>query len=139
MQVTYGLDNSLLKQQMNKLKIDNKAIDKIINAIYSILAIGICLLLGYSIKHIMGGLPPSLYGMIIFTVLLHNGMLNEQKVKESIAWGIRHMGICFIPAGVGMINHYQLVKQHGLMLVVITFLTTFFLLTAVGLFFEKNQ
>ena len=46
------------------------------------------------------------------------------------------MGVCFVPAGVGIINHFELIKHHGLAIVFIIFITTFILLSFVGIVFE---
>jgi len=110
-----------------------------LNILYSLISISICLLSGYAINNVFGGLPASLYGMVIFTLLLKLRVLNAEKVNASIAWGLKHMGVCFVPAGVGIINHYQLLKQHGLALVIITFVTTFIVLTFVGLYFQRLE
>lgn len=109
------------------------------NSLYSIAFITLCLLLGYGIHFTIGGLPSSLYGMIIFTLFLHLRICNADKVKASIAWGLKHMGVCFVPAGVGIINHYQLIKTHGLTLVAITFISTFFILTFVGVVAQRFE
>lgn len=113
--------------------------NKAINSFYTLTAISLCLLAGYQIEFILGSLPPSLYGMVLFTLLLHFNLINSKKVERTIAWGLKNMGICFVPAGVGMINHFDLIQQHGVMLVALTFITTFVLLTAVGLFFQHIE
>lgn len=101
--------------------------------LYSSLAIAASLTAGKLLAASIGGLPGSLHGMIIFTVLLHFQVLDAQIIKPAIAWIIGHMGVCFVPAGVGIINHFELIKHHGLAIVAIIFLTTFILLTFVGL------
>ncbi|WP_206483569.1 CidA/LrgA family protein [Thalassotalea sp. G2M2-11] len=109
------------------------------NALYSISFICLSLALGYAFYAVLGGLPPSLYGMIIFTLLLHFRLCQAEKVKASIDWGIRHMGVCFVPAGVGIMNQYPLIKQHGLALVSIIFITTFLVLTFVGVLYQRLE
>ena len=47
------------------------------------------------------------------------------------------MGVCFVPAGVGIINHLELVKEFGVVIVAITFASTFILLTIVGLYYQR--
>ena len=47
------------------------------------------------------------------------------------------MAVCFVPAGVGIVNHLDLVRQFGLAIVSITFVTTFILLTLVGLIYQR--
>ena len=109
------------------------------NLLYTLLFIATCLIIGYVINHILGGLPASLYGMMAFTLMLHFRLCDATRVKTSIAWGIKNMGVCFVPAGVGIINHFQLIKTHGLMLVAITFIGTLLVLTFVGLLFQRLE
>ncbi|WP_448546760.1 CidA/LrgA family protein [Thalassotalea fusca] len=108
-----------------------------INALYCAATIGLCLILGHFISEYLGGLPRSLYGLILFTLMLHWRWIDANRVKASIAWGLRNMGVCFVPAGVGIIEHFQLVKQHGLAIVGITFVTSLMLLTFVAYFYRK--
>ena len=93
--------------------------------------------MGKLIAAYIGGLPASLYGMVTFTLLLHYQCLNDSKIKKSIAWGLQNMVVCFVPAGVGIINHFELIKSHGLTIVFIIFITTFLLMTLVGLGYQK--
>jgi holin-like protein len=107
------------------------------NALYSLLSLYLSLLLGKGLYASVGGLPGSLYGMIIFSLLLHFKLLDAARVGKSIQWIIQHMGVFYVPAGVGIINHFELIKTHGLVLVGIIFFTTFLLMTLVGLTFDK--
>lgn len=107
------------------------------NIIYTISAIIICLALGKTLNYCIGGLPASLYGMIIYCLFLQLGWLAPDKVHQANKWGINHMGVCFIPAAVGVINHFELIKNHGYSLVAIIFFTTFFLITFIGVLAEK--
>jgi holin-like protein len=106
--------------------------------IYSILSVCFCLLIGKSIEFFLPILPASLYGMAIFTLLLHTRLLNAQRIQPCIEWALTHMALCFIPAGVGIINHFELIKQHGIALVAIIFFTTFLLLTLVGVVYQRQ-
>jgi len=106
--------------------------------IYSILSVSFCLLVGKSIEFFLPILPASLYGMAIFTLLLHYRFINAQRIKPCIEWALTHMALCFIPAGVGIINHFELIKQHGIALIAIIFFTTFLLLTLVGVAYQRK-
>ena len=106
--------------------------------IYSLLSVTICLLAGKAIELFLPILPASLYGMMIFTALLHNRFLNAKRIQPCIEWALANMAVCFVPAGVGIINHYELIKNHGLVLVGIIFFTTFLLLTFVGLTYQRQ-
>jgi len=106
------------------------------NTLYSLLAISLCLGLGKGLTALIGGLPASLYGMITFTACLHFSLIKAERVQVCIVWIIKHMGVCFVPAGVGIINHLELIKNHGFALVGIIFLSTFVLLTFIGLSYQ---
>ena len=106
--------------------------------IYSLLSVTICLLAGKAIELFLPVLPASLYGMMIFTTLLHYRFLNAKRIQPCIEWALANMAVCFVPAGVGIINHYELIKNHGLMLVSIIFFTTFLLLTFVGITYQRQ-
>jgi holin-like protein len=108
------------------------------NIIYSIVAIAACVIFGKLISYYLGGLPSSLYGLICFTLLLHIKAISADKVQLSIEWIIKNMSVCFVPAGVGIIDHFELVKNHGIVIVFIIFITTFFLITVVGVLFEMK-
>ncbi|MCW8833565.1 MAG: CidA/LrgA family protein [Colwellia sp.] len=107
------------------------------NVLYTALAIAFCLGLGKLVNHFIAGLPASLYGMIFYCLLLQLGWLSPNKVAHANQWIIKHMGICFIPAAVGVINHYELIKHHGFTIVISIVFTTFILLTFVGMVAER--
>ncbi|MDO6427474.1 CidA/LrgA family protein [Thalassotalea sp. 1_MG-2023] len=107
--------------------------------LYSIIVILICLFAGYGINFAVGGLPPSLYGMMLFTISLHYKLIDDKTVANSISWTLKNMGVCFVPAGVGIIEHYDLVRSHGIAMVIITFVTTWLLLTFVGWTVQQQE
>jgi len=107
------------------------------NSIYTILAIIACLALGKLIHYAVGGLPASLYGMIFYCLLFQLNFLSPSKVHQANHWAVKNMGICFIPAAVGVINHFELIKSHGFAIIFIIVCTTFLLLTFVGLYAQK--
>lgn len=105
---------------------------------YTIIAICICLGVGKVLNYAIGGLPASLYGMIFYCLFLQLGWFVPSKVHQTNQWVIKHMGVCFIPAAVGVINHFELFKDHGFALIAIIIFTTFLLITLVGFLAEKH-
>jgi len=108
------------------------------NILYTVIAISVCLMAGKFLNSLIGGLPASLYGMIIYCLLLQLGWLASSKVNNANQWVIKHMGVCFIPAALGVINHFELIKNHGFAIVAIIVFTTFLLITFIGHFAEKH-
>lgn len=102
------------------------------NHLYSLLAVGFCLILGKAIYYLTPALPSNLYGMLLLTTLLHYRVINAEKMKASVQWVLRHMGVCFVPAGVGIMAHQTLLKEHGLNILFIVVLTTLALMLFVA-------
>ncbi len=109
------------------------------NALYGAFALISCVAAGRLLAYFIPMLPAGLYGLILFTLTLHFRIFDAERVKSCVVWSIKHMGVCFVPAGVGIINHLDLIKQHGIAIVVITFATTFILLTVVGLLYQRYE
>lgn len=107
------------------------------NVLYTLFAISICLLLGKLTNHLLAGLPASLYGMVIYAVLLQVNWFSAKRVAMTNQWLIKNMGVCFVPAGLGIINHFQLIQEHGVALIAIIFSSTFILLTVIGYLSER--
>ncbi|MBU2869401.1 CidA/LrgA family protein [Colwellia sp. E2M01] len=107
------------------------------HVLYTLFAISISLLLGKLTNHYLAGLPASLYGMIIYALFLQINWFSADKVAKTNQWFIRHMGVCFVPAAIGIINHFQLLQQHGIALIGIILGTTFILITVIGLLSER--
>ena len=103
------------------------------------MAILASLLIGKLLAHFAGGLPASLYGMIVFSLMLHFKIFDAEKIEQAISWIIANMGVCFVPAGVGIINHFELIKHHGITIVAIIFITTFILLTSVAYTYQAVE
>ena len=107
------------------------------NALYTLFAISISLLLGKLAHYLLAGLPASLYGMVIYALFLQLNWFSAKKVTATNQWLVRNMGVCFVPAGVGVINHFQLIQEHGVALIAIIFSSTFILLTVIGYLSER--
>jgi len=105
--------------------------------LYTIFAISICLLLGRLANTLLAGLPASLYGMVFYAAFLQLNWFSPEKVIQTNQWFIKHMGVCLVPAGMGIIDHFQLIQAHGIALIVIICSSTFILLTVIGYLSER--
>lgn len=106
------------------------------NVVYSILALLICLLLGYVTYYLVGGIPASLYGMLILTILLSLNIIQANKLNATIQWIIANMGVCFVPAAVGIIEYVTLIRSYGLIITASVIGTTLLLLAIVGFLYQ---
>ncbi len=107
------------------------------NIFYTLFAISLSLTLGKLVNFSIGGLPASLYGMLIYCLLLQLNWLKPTRIENTNHWLIKNMGVCFVSPGVGIINHFDLIEQHGIALISIILISTFVLLTLVGLLSER--
>ncbi|WP_448213417.1 CidA/LrgA family protein [Colwellia sp. MEBiC06753] len=100
--------------------------------IYSVFVIFLCLALGYITQHIVPIIPASLYGMFYFAIGLNTEVFKADQIKQTIEWIIKYTGVCFVPAGVGIMNYFDLLKANGLGLLLFTIVTTILLMVLVG-------
>lgn len=59
-------------------------------------------------------LPGSVLGMVLLTLALHLGLLRSDWVAPAATLLIRHMGLLFVPPGVGLMVHFGLVQRQWL-------------------------
>ena len=105
--------------------------------VYSGCAILLCLAAGYGLNTLISIIPPSLFGMMVLAFSLVSGWLNPHYLEATIAWIIRNMGVCFVPAGVGIMDHFELIRTDGPIMMAITIVTTFLLMFVVGWIFQR--
>jgi holin-like protein len=105
--------------------------------IYTALAVLLCLLLGKFVYGKMGGLPGSIYGMIIFAVLLRLGLLSERYIEKCIDVYIKHMVIAFIPAVVGVMAYGDLLVSSGWKILTVAVITTVLGVVLAGLLCQR--
>lgn len=76
--------------------------------------------------------PASIYGIIILFICLETGLLKVQSVKETSQFLIGIMPVMFIPAAVGLIDSWEIMKNQLLVYLLITVLSTFVVMIAAG-------
>lgn len=77
-------------------------------------------------------IPASIYGIIILFVCLEIGLIKIQSIKEISKFLIGLMPVMFIPAAVGIMDSWSLVKGNLLIYFIITALTTFSVMVVSG-------
>lgn len=69
-------------------------------------------------------IPASIYGIIILFMLLKCKMIKEEDIKEISGFLIEIMPVLFIPAGVGVITSWELIKSSWLTYTLILIIST---------------
>jgi len=100
---------------------------------YSILAIFFCLFLGKLLYKQIGGLPASIYGMLIFAALLRVGLLSPERIGGCVNLYLKYMVISFIPAVLGVMEFGELWLVDGWKIVSIAVFTTLIGIASAGL------
>ena len=76
--------------------------------------------------------PASIYGMVLLFAGICTGLIPLSAVKETGDFLVAMMQIMFIPATVGLIDSWDILKDRWPVYLIITFVTTMAVLLAVG-------
>ena len=78
-------------------------------------------------------IPASIYGMVILFVGLLTGLISLDAVKDVGKFLIEIMPVMFIPAGVGLITSWEVLKSMFIPVCIITVVTLVTVMAATGL------
>ena len=70
-------------------------------------------------------IPASIWGFALMFVCLQTGFLKLDYVKDTAIFLIEIMPLMFIPAGVGLLSSWDVIRPHVLAYLVIAAVTTF--------------
>ena len=89
--------------------------------------IALQLLSEYLLRALHINFPPTIFGMIIFALLLHFKIIPIWLIKEACTCAIMILPSLFVPLLVGVSVHFGLIKENlpviGTILIVATFVT----------------
>ena len=75
-------------------------------------------------KYIPFPIPSTVIGLILLFICLLTGILKIEHIKEKSDFLLGNMAFFFVPAAVGIINYFDLLKSSLIPLLVITFTST---------------
>ena len=78
-------------------------------------------------------IPASIYGMVFMFVFLLTGIIKLEQVRDAGKFLIEIMPVMFIPAGVGLMSSWGVLKSVLIPVSVITVITIFTVMAATGL------
>lgn len=95
---------------------------------------------GQFLSYLIGGfIPGNIIGMILLFCALYFKLLNPERVK-TIATGLtRNMAIFFVPAGVGLLESLDLLKQYWLSITVVCTVSTILVIVVTGIIQQKME
>lgn len=82
-------------------------------------------------------IPGSVMGFILMFILLVTGIFPLRWIEQGASFMIKHLVLFFIPATVGILNYYTLFKGKGLLLFIITIVSTLLVMIISGLVSQK--
>ena len=84
-----------------------------------------CLFAGSILKALIPlPIPETIYGMAILFILFAIKALKTSDVKRASETILENMSFLFVPAGVGIIENFDLFKENFVAMFIITFITS---------------
>ena len=95
-------------------------------------------LLGVLITDITGvPIPGNVIGMVILFLLLYLKVIKVEQISTISNFFLEHVAFFFIPAGVGLISSFSVIKNIWLQLLIVCFVTTAITMICTGLVVQK--
>ena len=95
-------------------------------------------LLGVLITDITGvPIPGNVIGMVILFLLLYLKVIKVEQISTISNFFLAHLAFFFIPAGVGLISSFSVIKNIWLQLLIVCFVTTAITMICTGLVVQK--
>lgn len=76
--------------------------------------------------------PASVYGLVLLLAALMSGVVKLEQVEKTADFLVEIMPVMFIPAGVGLLNSWGVLKPIWVPVAVITVLTTVIVMVVTG-------
>lgn len=81
--------------------------------------------------------PGPVMGMLILFAALHFGWIRKSSIKMVGTWLTDNMAIFFVPAGVGLMTHFDTLQSIWWQLLLVVLITVIVLLICIGKFVQK--
>lgn len=96
------------------------------------------LAMGEAVSWLIGRfVPGNVIGMVLLFIALQVKLVNEESVAAVSEFLTRNMAIMFLPAGVGIMVAYKLLKDNWLPIALATIVSTLLVLAVVGKMQDK--
>ncbi len=97
------------------------------------IVIAICLASIIISQYVPFTLPVSIVSMVLLFILLCTHRIKEHHIQEIGDYLLKNMAFFFIPAGVGILEYFELLKGQALILLLICLITTLITFAATAL------
>ena len=76
--------------------------------------------------------PASIYGLVLMLLALVTGIIKIDQVKDTAVFLIEIMPVMFIPAAVGIIESWDIIKPNVIAYAIITIVSTVLVMAVAG-------
>ncbi|MFD2179654.1 CidA/LrgA family protein [Veronia pacifica] len=83
-------------------------------------------------------IPSSIVGMLLLLLMLSSGIIPARLVRSGCTALIGIMPLFFIPASMGLINHFETFKTHFFSLIGSTVISTILVLVVVAIVIDRK-
>jgi holin-like protein len=98
------------------------------------------LLLGNGLSSVINGIiPGSVIGMVLLFLALLLKIVKPETIRKPAGYLINHMSLFFIPAGVGLMNAWDMISSNWAAIIVSSSVSTVLVLAVVGLVQQKLE
>lgn len=80
--------------------------------------------------------PASIIGLVLLFIALSTSLIKVHWIIMSGNFILKYMALLFIPIGVGLLNYFDLIASHWLVIVLSLLFTTLFIMFVVGHFYQ---
>ena len=77
-------------------------------------------------------IPASIYGIVLLFAALELKVIKVKHIRETSSFLIAVMPVMFIPAAVGLIDSWCIIKSHLLTYIIVTVVSTFIVMGTSG-------
>jgi len=88
-----------------------------------------------SITHLP--IPGSVIGLLLLFSALSLRLISLSIVQPASDALLKYLALFFVPAGVGLINYFDILMTHGITIIVSSLVSTIIVLLTVGLTYQK--
>ena len=98
------------------------------------------LLLGNELSSVINGIiPGSVIGMLLLFLALLAKIVKPEMIRKPAGFLINNMSLFFIPAGVGLMNAWDMIASNWAAIVVSSSVSTIVVLAVVGIVQQKLE
>ncbi|SES95739.1 holin-like protein [Natronincola peptidivorans] len=78
-------------------------------------------------------IPGNVLGMMLLLILLTTGIIKLEMIDEIAKFLLDHLAFFFVPAGVGLLSHLDIIKEQWIPIIGVILISTVIVMVVTGL------